>query len=150
MGLSPRKPRVSGENIFNTHHLRNLWNYPTVGQNHLAWGLFENQVLNVSCTWLNTVLQVKTEWLSTYRWFTFVTAGLSRSCGHPDHGRGPHHTSLAPRKTQIQKSKYGFYWMPITSVPSWSQKFVKSNCLKSGTVCSPFLSILGSRCYARN
>lgn len=32
---------------------------PTVGQNHLTQSPFDNQVLDISCNLLNTVLEVK-------------------------------------------------------------------------------------------
>lgn len=59
----------------------------TVGQNHLIQNLFYNTVLSISWALLNMVLKVKynswkvTKWFSVCQLFTFVTMGLTGSCG---------------------------------------------------------------------
>ena len=53
---------------------------PTVGQNHLKQGLFYNKVLNNSYNMLNTVLKVKTAWLSGYRMVANISVVYPHDC----------------------------------------------------------------------
>lgn len=159
MGLGPKKPSISGEKTFKTYNLQNIvlslaylkraQNYPTVGQNHLAWNLLDNKVWKISCNWLNTVLKVKQNgymgqsgWLSVCWWFTLLITGLARSgcCTASWERIAPRIAS--PRKIQIQHSKYGFLLNAYHFCTVRKSKTVESHHCKSGTVHSPFLSIL--------
>lgn len=142
MGLGPKKPSISGEKTLKTYNLQNIvlslaylkhaQDYPTLGQNHLAWNLLDNKVWKISCNWLNTVLKVKQNdymgqsgWLSVCWWFTLVIMGLH-------HGRGSHHTLLAPERSRFNIQSMVSYWMPITSVPSESQKLLSHAIVSQG------------------
>lgn len=102
--------------------------------------MFYDQVLNSSCSLLNTVQKVKTRWLSRDRMFVYLRAVRSH-----DHERGwlncgccctQCYENIAPLITHPgedqnkKNSEYSFFWMPIAFLPCWKLK----NC-RLETIC---------------
>lgn len=78
-----------------------------------------NEVLNISCNLLNTVLKVTNRMIGSVSvvypcelWLTGLTATVQH------HERVSDHRSLGWEKIKIQNLKYSFYWIHIAFTPS--------------------------------
>lgn len=95
-----------------------------VGQSRLMQSLFYNEVLNISCNLLTTVLKVKNRMVvwaqKLYQHFT--RDGMAdrwlQSLPSPSITRGSHRISLAQGRVKIHYLKHSFYQMHITFTPS--------------------------------
>lgn len=97
-----------------------------MGKNHPTQGPCYNEVLNISCSSLNTVLKVKNGMVGWTQdgckstggfplWVPgWLGAGACFHCPVESDERESYHIWLAWEKIEIQKSKYGFYWMLTT------------------------------------